>query len=185
MNAIQLLKPNNEPANAWMCECGRFWIDQNGAGRCCACSYCGEKTKPNEFHHSECYRKHYEALQAERLEKATKLESWNGWVYFEGLGHNEGFFESLGELIKVAANEDCELPDFVFVCHENPFSGVDIDDAIENATCDMYEDAADDLKGIKELRAAVKEFNEKNASLMSYSIDYKRAVRVPKQQAAT
>lgn len=80
---------------------GKDWPKAEDAIKCCAqryCEDCGVAVKK--------YRICCEPCGLKRLfDKAEKLqpEQWDGWVCWEGIGYNEGYFSSIGGLI-----EHCE-----------------------------------------------------------------------------
>jgi len=118
----------------------------------------------------------------ERLESATKLESWEGWVWDENR-----YFSSVDDYVEHLERnfEDPEdWPEFVYVAESRPGVVLKAEQILENACDDGYEDMMDHLKGVAELEAAIKAFNETNADIIVYDGDWSRAVRVPKPTEA-
>jgi hypothetical protein len=195
MNAFQLFKEDGTGAGIWACaQCGSLYggvrdTTRSGpsiAEACCTprkCD-CGEPAERHRTACAACIAQHEAEREAERLAAAEKLDAWDGWVYWDAANHNDGYFNSLGQLLdwheeQVADGETAPpLPEFVFVCRATPACTLDADDLIERATEDAFEDAADQVQGREELAAACAAFNEANAGLLSYTPDFKRAVRV-------
>jgi hypothetical protein len=189
-----VLLPNGQEGVIWFCgRCGIGFqgeASQDVAEHHCTCRYCGQPTEGPRGgdiggSHAECWRKEQHDRYIKRLDAAEKLDLWGGWVYAEGFGCNDGFFDSLGTMVEELEDNTPpeEWPEYAFICNEQPFGGIDLTSVLESCTDDMYEDAADDLKGVDELRAAIDRFNDINKELHSYQPDYKRAVRVPRGEA--
>lgn len=192
MNPINLLLPDGTPSKVWACgECTCTRSNQIDAGGCCTiapCKACGQPSG-KKFRASyivercdACERAERSRKDMERLEKATKLESWEGWVWDES-----DYYPSLDEYVEhlecnFADPED--YPDFVYVAESRPGVFLKAEQILENACDDGYDDMMDDLKGEAEFEAAIKAFNEANATLLVYDGDWSRAVRVPKPTTA-
>jgi hypothetical protein len=172
--------------------CGKgFGGFENDAGKslaekCCTCSYCNKPIDPADrrMRHKECEDKYQAELEAERIAKAEKLETWDGWVYYgRAQDHNEGYFEDIGQLVEYLEEEEIPIekwPEFVFICKKIPYKGINLDSLLEQSIDDMYEDAMDDLRGVDELQAAINRFNEINNDLCSYGFVFSKVVRVPR-----
>jgi hypothetical protein len=188
MNPIKLSgkRTDGKDVFVWACgECGFISSNEEMAKKCCSCLTCGTKLDRSRGYTNcdSCREKERAKSEEERFQKAEKLESWDGWVYLEGAGYNEGYFRSLGELVDFLEDDEREVwPEYIFICKEQPFPGADIDSIIENVTCEMYEDAADNLNGLEELEKAINAFNEANKNMITYYPDYKRMVKVPKKE---
>lgn len=196
MNPINLLLPDGTPSKVWACgQCKITRADQEHAEKCCTlvpCKVCRSPT--DKKFRATCFTETCDACRtaegqrkdAERLAKAEKLEAWDGWVY-AGHGPNDGFFEDVGAyvdwLVDEAEDSD-DWPDWVYAAKSRPGCVLDIGRILENACDDGYEDMDEDLRGVKELEAAIKAFNEANEGVIVYGADYKRAVRVPKPTTA-
>ena len=194
MNATELLERGGASSGVFRCsKCKRVWTDSHCAERCCLCSFCNEPTNENPgsayyFTHRVCREKQDAGSLAKRIDKAVKLETWDGWVCNEGAGGgpNDGYASSMEELIehleeKIADGDlDHEdWPQWVFVCESKNLPEVDIHNILDVIGDEMFEDWDEHLVGVEKLEAALKEFNTANKGLMSYIIDYKRVVRVP------
>jgi hypothetical protein len=196
MNPVELFKKDGTPANAWVCGvCGKIYAANSSAEGCCRCYICGEvieqgKIGKGDFssYHGKCWDKQQDKIRAERIAKAEKLETWDGWVYNEGPGGgpNDDYAASMDELVEYLENllsdGDIDLadwPEYVFVCNvEN--CAISLREVLDNVAERMFEDWEDQLNGEGELQKAIDKFNEANKDLHSYSPDYKRVVKVPK-----
>lgn len=181
MNSKELFFANGKTSGVFSCgKCGLVYRDRTLSARCCkpyVCRYCGKEVEDKHLMaHKECADK-------DQIAKAEKLESWDGWVYLDGYGYKEGYFESLEDLLEYLDDDGTHpRPEWAFVCKTIPFKGPDIGNIIENCCEDMYEDAEDSLSGLDKLELAIKEFNEANKGMVSYYPDHKRAVRIPARE---
>jgi hypothetical protein len=191
MNVIDFVgvMPDGRQEHIYTCgKCGHYSTNRDLVERCCCCSICGKEIPQQgmarQTYHDECWKNQQEEKIRRLIENAVKLDSWNGWVYWEGTGHNDGYFASLDEFLEWLDDEGkTERPEFVFACTEIPFKAPSLNHLIEMCADDMYEDAADDLKGLEELQAALDAFQKANEKLIAYTPDYKRMVRVPEEAA--
>jgi hypothetical protein len=187
MNAQQLYIAKGDifqPVKAYYCsECRIVKRTQEEAEKCCVphrCDTCGAELERYRTRCDKCRDKFRQARLAEMLERAEKLESWDGWVYYENAGYQDGYFQSVDDLIEwLADNVDFESdwPEYVFVC-KGRFDGIRLDRVLEDIEQDMYEDVRNDLHGIPELEAAINAFNTANVGVLTYEPDYSKAVRV-------
>jgi hypothetical protein len=127
----------------------------------------------------ECRRKREDAKEVERFEKAEKLTKWDGWVYLEGYGCRNGYFESVDDFLDWCACEDDNLPEYIWTCKPNHFVHADVSD-ITGRMDDAFEDFDPDcdLHGMEELRVAIEKFNEANKDVVAYEPDYTKAVLI-------
>mgnify|MGYP001203851990 CR=1 FL=1 len=180
MNATELFHKDGRPAGVWYCEkCRLTFSHREAAELCCkpyVCSLCG---KPCEQFHTiceSCLSARRIAVEQERFEKAVKLTEWDGWVYVEGLGFQDGFFPDTDEL-REHCEEGVDLPSYAWTCSSKPLVRVDADDILD----DIFTDAQEDLEryrieGLKEFREAVEAFNEANKILLAYNVNYTQLV---------
>jgi hypothetical protein len=164
---------NSVKEKAYRCSvCSQVYMDKSFADKCCAPKYCEQCGK--ELPYRSYYIRCETCITKNRFDKAEKLTEWNGWIYKDGYGDNDGYFESVDELIEWVEDQDEEdeivMPDWVFLCEEHNHT-VDIDSAIEQALEEAYEDAEFDY--LDELYAFMKQWNDKQ-NLKSYSPDYKK-----------
>lgn len=94
----------------------------------------------------------------ERFEKAEKVlaKDYEGWVFWEDRGDNEGFFASVAEIRRYCEREEIELPSYVYAC--NPTSiAMRAEWIIDDALADHHENAKNAIscEAIVELQAAL------------------------------
>ena len=189
-----------KPTNVWYCSnCKSVYQSEQDANNCCNCYYCktlvdgknnNDKNKSLFSYHAKCWdeeqcRSRLETRQF-RFEKAIKIDAknYNGWVYHEGSGYNEGFFESIEDFIdwwyceyeNMDGKLEQELPDYVWACNEVQFSAPDFERIIEWSCEDKWEDMPNYINGKKELQEALDKFQEANKDLKSYDPDFTRAI---------
>lgn len=159
MNAVELYLKDGLPSGFWTCGCGcrRVWSSQPDADQCCRCIYCREAIPPESVgrgnyssYHSKCWEEKHAEHQVKQLADAEIIADYDGPVFWEKAPfsgtYGDGFFENVSELLDLWEERDTdvtvELPDFVFACESTAFI-LDLDNAIESATEEMYEDAAE------------------------------------------
>ena len=130
---------------------------------------------------NSCQRAQGIARENERYAKAVKLEDWDGWVYVEGVGFQDGFFRDTDELKDHCLEDGEDVPTYAWTCSSKPLVQVDADDILD----DIFKDSNEDyerrcISGISEFRDAVKAFNEANKHLLTYDPDYKTLVLLNK-----
>ena len=198
MNAIKLFRADtNEPIESCACgRCGLIWHKQEIAERCCLCVECGQPVSgPNEkpdFYgtrnhptHFECKHKRDRQREVERMDEAEKVDSFDGWVYSDGHGHNEGYFDSVDDFAEWWEDNCCEgepLPEYVWTCRSERIipDGERIMDDMLQAWLERGWDDMDesDLSGLDELKAAVEAFSKANEGVLAWHPNYKQAVRM-------
>lgn len=144
------------------------------ADECCRQWFCGVCKKEVDRFHTKCIS----CRDKEQIDKAEKLDQWDGWVFY-----NDHYYANTEELLDNLS--DGELPEYVFICDEIPFKGINADDICQQLTEEMYEDAYDALSGFEDLEKACKAFNDLNKAMVSYYPNFKRMVRVPKDTGRT
>lgn len=195
MNAIFLHLPDGTPTKWSMCsECKRVAAPGNLdiSERCCTCTGCGEPLPPNErtpystahgskMYHDKCEQERRMRHDAEVLEKAVLVTDYGGPVYLDRVGngsYGDGYFADVEELSEHLDFHDGERPLFAHCCTSRGFN-IDLDQILENATEEMFEDCYDHLSGVDELSEAVDAFNKVNESVFCWDADYKRKVAIP------
>lgn len=170
MNAIPLFTEDGKKTNVSYCSHCEIPAPHDLAETCCTtskCESCGNDTGYRTVSLcSECRDKR-------AMDKAEKLEEWSGPVVF-----NDYYYESLDDMMYRLDGD--EMPEFVYVAETEPLPKIDIEDFLQNYCEDLYEDAEENLDGVKELAEAFKAFNEANAHNTYWLESRKRAVRVPK-----
>ena len=176
MNAQELFHSDGNSAQVWYCsECRMVKSTQASAEQCCKkndCRICGEPVDtPHWMVHPKCRKN-------EQIERAKKLEAWDGLVYLEGFGSE--YFSGIEELLQAAFDEDVELPEYVFICKPIPFKTPDIEGLISECLEGHYEDAYDaiDSKSYTKLSIALDEFRMANQHIVSYEPDFTKMVLV-------
>jgi hypothetical protein len=184
MKPIPLFHEDGKTAGIFYCsQCRIVARTREAAEQCCApakCSACGAEAKQYYTKCEACLSADRIKREADRFEKAEKVESWDGPVYCDSIGWNEGYFRDLGELEDWIADQYEEdgiaIPPYAWACNSIPFCQVDIDRIIENATQEAFEDWDGETEGYAELKAAIEKFNEANKALVSWKPNYKLAV---------
>jgi len=188
MNATELFVKEGKSAGIYFCgQCRCVARTQEEAERCCkpyACDKCGKEILRYHTRCNDCDNTERARIERERFDKAEKLTEWIGWVYCEGLGFRDGFFESITELFDALADEESGLPEYVWTwpeyvwtCTPDRFVHADVSDITDRMADQAYEDwDPADLNGLEELKAALDKFNEANKDAISYSPDYTKAV---------
>lgn len=201
MNPAQFLLADGRQSGIWYCTtCMKTKVSMNRemAERCCVpidCDYCGKPIEKDAGHytttHTGCSHLRQSERSAAAIEKAEKLDAWDGWVYLDGAGYRDGYFESVDDLIEHLIGDEDETdpsawPEWVFTCKASPLIAIDSEGIIENECEDGPEDwDADSLKGVKEFDAACKAFNEANKDQLVYHEDRKRVARMPERSTVT
>lgn len=195
MNQQELFLASGKSAGVWYCgECRHVWKLQGDAANCCKCSLCGEKIdKANVNHgdyqtmHGGCMDMHLAERRQQALDQAVEIVGYEGYVFLDGAGSHDGYFQSMDELLEWAEDSDGDdepelnLPEFVHTCIERPFRVVDVSHIVERFSADSFEEIDEHLIGLNELEAALDAFNAANRHLVSYDPDYRRKVRVPRR----
>lgn len=181
MNAIELFHKDGRPAGVWYCvECKLTFSNREAAELCCkpyVCSLCGKPCK--QFHSicESCLSARTIAVEQERFEKAVKLTEWDGCVYREGLGFQDGFFSSTDELAVYCLEDGVDIPHYAWTCKGSPFACATIDRIIDDIQDRAYEGFdMGRVTGLAELDVAIETFNLANDKLLSYEPDYARCV---------
>lgn len=128
----------------------------------------------------QCHAGWTAAADAKRFEKATKLDSWDGWVtdgshYWSDV---ETYLDERGDELG-GAEEQPSTPPYLWVAApQQVITHLDVSDVTEHLVCDRgWENmGVDDLEGVKDLQAALDAFVKANETTISYTPDYSRAV---------
>ena len=182
MNAAELYDESGKPVGIFFCgKCRKVGWCRDAAEACCVphkCRTCGKEEPTSQC--DDCFKAEQQAKELARYEKAGKVTDWDGWVYVDGYGYKDGFFESIDDLEDYLADQpDYSRPEYAWTCEPCQFVAVDTDSIYEQIENDerAYEDFdRHDLAGTDELEAALKAFTEVNASIVSYLPDYSKAL---------
>lgn len=195
MNATQLFHADGKPSKVFFCgKCRMTAATQENAEQCCQnykCQHCGVDTGSRSWLSCDaCRRKIEDEAERRRFEKAEKVTSWDGPIYCEGLGYNEGFFESVEDLWDYLGDEEeletgeRKAPEYVWTCDCKPICSLDYDEIIENATQDAHEGwEPDQLTGAEALKSALDAFNEANKEQVGWEPNFKKALLIEPQRA--
>lgn len=185
MNATELFHADGRSAGIYACgKCRIVAHSKSLAEQCCApylCTHCGNETEAKYWTVCRpCQAKQKLAKEAERFAAAEKVTEFDGPVYIDGYGGQDGYFENIVEFIDWAIEEsedDFGLPDYVWTCTIEQVVDLDLDSILEHATQEAYEDfCTSDLDGMDELEAALNKFNELNKSYLTWHANYKKAL---------
>ena len=154
----------------WACGvCGTVHCDQELAGSCCSCYFCGEEIDNSsegrsryfarKTSHDACHQMDWVAREAKRLAEATEV-TYDGEMILWG----QDWVHGPDELVDLWVDADMvvsDYPEFVFASYKVPYKGIEVDSALEQSV-EMLEDGIDHLKHLDALDAAVREFNDAN-----------------------
>ena len=111
--------------------------------------------------------------EAERFSKAEKVSDCDGWIFWDGTGHNDGFFPSVEELLEHLEGEEMVPPPYVWTCKRIPFVANIFDRTIDCIADNAYDDwEISSLSGVKEFKEAVDAFETANTHQVSWEPDY-------------
>ncbi len=112
----------------------------------------GQPTKPLDLMYAEPARAYIEAHGGD-------------WVFADGHGYNEGYFESLDDLLQWCDDEGIEPPCYVHPCYPTAPPEISLEGALEHMLEQEPEGIeARDLPGMDALEAAVAAFNKLQTS---------------------
>lgn len=186
MNATELCFDNGAKAGVWYCrQCGIPRRDVATAEECCKPYICEcGKELPRKEHRTrcaDCTRRQFAERNAKRLAEATLVDDYDGWICSEEVsGDQDGYFESVEDLLEYCVGYDVEVPEFAFCCTRKPFA-IDARRVIEFVEVGMDLEMSDwepSYAGREEFDAACKRFSELNVDVCTWSVDYTRKVRV-------
>ncbi len=188
MNAIELFHQDGKSAHVFYCgKCRLVRASADAANDCCSprkCA-CGVTLEGAHVQCPGCWEKQMDSHEAERYRKAEKRATWDGPVFSEGHGYQDGYFNNLEEFISWLEEDwpgdetdpSPSPPSYAWACNEVPVCQLDIDSILENATQEAYDGfSVDDLVGREKLAAALDEFNAANQKTVNWEIDYRIAV---------
>ena len=186
MDGQELYLKDGRSAGVFYCsKCRIVAREKEQADNCCVprkCDTCGAEIG-NSYCEPCADNREIEKEKA-RFEAAEKVTSWDGWVFSEGLGYQEGFASSIDDLLESVETPD-EIPEYIWTCEPTQFVRVSLDDILqrieEDENCVEDFDARD-CDGLPELGAALDAFNEANKGKISYHPNYKRALLVDRQK---
>lgn len=164
---------------------------QAEAEKCCVprkCA-CGAECEPHWTACKTCRDAADVKREADRFAKAEKVASFDGPVYSEGHGYQDGYFDSMADFLdwwESDTDEGAVRPAYVWACDRSPCCRLDYDRIIEDATNDAHENFdAGSLTGDEALKAALDKFNELNRGYENWTPNHKLAVLVPAEKPDT
>jgi hypothetical protein len=102
---------------------------------------------------------------------------WDGWVYSEGLGYQDGYFQDVESLLDHCVVDEIQPPAYCWACNPIWFAHVDVGQVLDWINDGAYEDFdSDTLSGVEDLKAALEVFNAANKDVCSYEPNYSKAV---------
>lgn len=168
-------------------ECGKYYPNHPKlAETCCICESCGFIIKKKQGHwsnrHRDCQRSYDAKRDMERLEKAEKVEDWDGPI-MDGdtyYGSLEDYVDDLYTRIEPGE----PWPEWVFVPEVEELGELNASELAENLLENLGVETYDtgDINGLEELELACKTFNEANKGIKGYFEGNKKAVRVPPRE---
>ena len=173
---LELIVKDRGDTVAWACgACGVVRADNAAAVSCCwrNCEDCDVLIPLDRAYWmvcSDCSGKRSRArsnkIEADHLRDAKLVSACDyalsydcDWVYWEGHGFNEGFFESCGELEDYCSDEDIDLPDQAWACSPNQL------------TLDAKEIVADALESGEHYEGADENVSEAHWTLLQTILD--------------
>ena len=171
----------------WSCgECGVIHIGKSKAEQCCLLKKCdcGQPIDPYYSKCQPCQSKEWNEKKAnelvEKLAKAQLVENYQGFIFVDGYGSNDGYFEDEDEFLDACELEDPPLvvPEFAFCCRPNHLKDhkIDADGILESLLDGFHEDAIDQVD-FDELQKLLDGWIS-DQKLISYDVDYSLKVRI-------
>lgn len=181
--AIELFHQDGKASGIWYCsECRTVHTSQQSAQACHGVTQCGtcgkELGKLQPYYRTqcdECRNKEWREKQAQKefdlYTKAAKIKA------SEYTGPQVYFGDRFYETVEDAIDQCDEPPEYVWAVKNVGLRKASIDDLIDGVLEEAWEDAeVDDLHGVEELQRAVDAFNEANADIPVYVVDYAQAI---------
>lgn len=185
MNAIELFHQDGKPAQVWYCgKCRNVAASQILTEKCCKPNICDCGKECEKQYYTICDDREKlkrEQRTLDRFNSAEKIDKWDGWVYSDGHGYNDGYASTIEEIIDYCKDGGIDIPDYVWTCTEHRFAHICLDNILQNIEENGYEDfSAENLKGVKDLKIAIDNFNNINYDIISYEPNYKKALIINK-----
>lgn len=187
MEAKELFHADGKTAGIHYCtKCRRVAMTKELAESCCKpnkCQMCGNDSEGHWLVCEPCRKAKEVAKEAELFEKAEKVTEYAGFVFAESIGFNDGYFETVDELLGYLYDEETEAenwPEYCWATEGSPPDIYTIEDIIEHALEEMHEGFnGDQFTGCEQLSRALKKFAKQNSGLLTYTPNYKVAVLLP------
>ena len=182
--AIELFHGDGESSGIWYCsECRSVHTQQRTAQSCHGvthCEDCGKELGKRQPYYrtqcDECSNKEWRDKQAkaefERYTKAVKIKAseYTGpQVFF-----NDHYYETVEDAIR---HRGTEPPEYVWSAKDIGLKKATMEDLVDRILEEAWEDAdINDLNGTEDLQKAIDAFNEANAAVSVYMVDYNEAL---------
>ncbi len=168
--------------------CGHLMGERKDlADQCCTCSQCHQPIEGNgspgghRSAHPACETKRAAEAEARQIERAEKIDTWEGPVYYE-----DEFYQDLGALtdhLEDSLVSEKDWPAYVFVCDEERFPLFDLDNVIQNLSenhgIEDYDGPNISKETMALLQAAVQRFDDETKNDISWHPNFHKMVRVP------
>lgn len=200
--AIELFHADGKPSGVWYCsECRSVHTQLRTAQSCHGITHCekcgkelGKRQPYYKTHCQECDNEIWREKQAkeefERYTKAVKIRA------SEYTGPQVYFGDRYYDTVEDAVDGCDQLPEYIWSAKDVGLKKATIEDLVDRILEEAWEDAdIDDLNGTEELQRAIDLFNESNAGISVYMVDYNEALvlddeiiaewRLERQNAAT
>ncbi len=181
--AIELFHADGKPSGIWYCsECRSVHTQLRTAQSCHGvthCEDCGKELGKRQPYYrtqcDECRNKAWREKQAKeefaRYTKAVKIkasEYAGPQVFF-----NDRYYETVEDAI-----DGCDaLPEYIWSAKDIGLKKATMEDLVDRILEEAWEDAdIDDLNGTEDLQKAIDAFNEANAIVSVYMVDYNEAL---------
>lgn len=216
MDAIELFSKGGKSTGFFICgQCRKVTLNplwspsgpaniphntQEAAEQCCrppVCVTCHQEFDSQNFGGPQCYKcrdaewqEKCRVMHEKQLAAAEDVtDTYDGWLYADGYGSDDGFFPDMAALLDYLADEmETEpenRPEWVFACREETrrlCAHAAINAQLEQICEDGYEDM--EAEASADLIAACERWNEENKQEMTvYNPDKTKKVRVPAKQS--
>ncbi|MCD1124840.1 hypothetical protein LPW36_02115 [Jinshanibacter sp. LJY008] len=178
MKAEELYTKDNKPTGIYFCSgCRKIYSIKGLAENCCLCRQCNNQIIDPQYDFqsvcSNCRSVNSERNKKDKLRNAERVtKPTTDFIYSEDFSRNEGYM-TVDELEEEAAQDDVELPCYVYDCDSQNWGGIDIGDCLENEFQDWFEDAQDHITDYDGLYAFITEWNKKQ-TVTQYMVNYNR-----------
>lgn len=135
----------------------------------CDCTgYMKAKYEEETIKEKECFEK------AKKITYEEYIKQYPNYMIFDP--NTDEFYSELEDLEDHYASNGLELPKYVYGTNSHSIC-LDIDNLIENACDDLYEDAYDRIEGYEDLQAAMYKFSKQNEqNTMTFDPDCSLAI---------
>lgn len=181
--AIELFHADGKPSGVWYCsECRAVHAQLRTAQSCHGITHCekcgkelGKRQPYYKTHCQECDNEIWREKQAkeefERYTKAVKIRA------SEYTGPQVYFGDRYYDTVEDAVDGCDQLPEYIWSAKDVGLKKATMEDLVDRILEEAWEDAdIDALNGTEELQRAIDLFNESNAGISVYMVDYNEAL---------